>query len=190
MAKANTSNAVSIVAAQLAAKSGAKLHQATLHCFRKAGHAAGSAQLTATAHNATELAALLGKLPEWTKPIYDAIRAEWTAGYAESFGCTDKRSGNAWREAFNAAGELVPGGLVKPQNPEAARKAQQRAATAPSKASKAAPVKAPAKGADVASGVQLVLSGIEAHIIDLFRRHQFDSLLKVLADEAKTAAPM
>lgn len=156
--------------------------------FQAAGHAAGARDVARWEQNGAELAELLPQLPTWDKATYDAVRGAWVAGYMGAYDCTEKRAGNAWREAFNAACEMVPGGLRKPQNADAAKRAARRAAAKPDAADKspdAGNVQSPAEGGEVAGAVLGKLSAIEEHIVSLMRRGKFKDAIDLLHSEAE-----
>jgi hypothetical protein len=137
------------------------------------GNTLGMAHAAITASAAAELqCALTGEGETLELKTYTSARADWVKGYTAGFGCSEKRSENAWAELFRLTG------LKKPQTVEAARKAELRkAAKTADKANplgkaKKAPT-APINGLDVAINAKeartWVLSATEENLIKWFR---------------------
>ena len=144
---------------------------------------------------ADSIAAVGDLLPALMTPAdYKTVRAQWCKGYAEAMGCKPVTAENQWAKVWR--GVELAYGFTKPKSAEAAKKAAQRAAkktNAPKAADKAdtAEPETPAKGAETAKGVQMVLSSIEAHIIAKLRAGQFKvavDCIRRLAEESATAA--
>jgi hypothetical protein len=166
-----------------------------------AGLAAGQTEVNRVESAAQGIADALASMPadfELTVATYATLRAEWVAGYAEGFGCTEKRAQNAWAEVWRAACDAF--GFAKPQSERAlaaqaqrapqvqANKAGKAAQKAAAEAAKAAlaPVP-PIKGAEAAKRIKIEVIAIEAHIIDLFRRGKFGDVITIMHSEAEKA---
>lgn len=137
------------------------------------GNTLGAAHAAITADAAAELqCALTGECETLDVKTYTSARAEWIKGYTAGFGCSEKRSENAWAELFRLTG------IKKPQTAEAAKKAELRKATKAADAAnplgkaEKAPT-APIKGADKAIKAgdtrTWVLSATEENLIRWFR---------------------
>lgn len=126
-----------------------------------------------------------------TPESYKTTRAAWVAGYEKGNACTQKRAENAWSQVFAELSGLY--GIKKPQSVAAAKKAGERAAKPADKPAKPAKpddtVTPPLKGVAAAAATKATLSGIEAHIVDLFRRGKFKDAVDFIQMEAAKAAP-
>ena len=144
----------------------------------------------AVSESAYELAvaAFKNAVVEWSH--YKALRSAFVAAKCQASGCSKEAAAKSWERLCNKCGYKAP----KSDSEAAKAKREQRAKTAEAKPAKdnatEGRIVRPGSGKSSAAGVKMELIGIEAHIIDLFRRGQFKAIIDICHSEAEKQAPM
>ena len=134
----------------------------------------------AASESAYELAvaAFKSAVVEWSH--YKALRSAFVSAKCQYSGCSKDAAAKSWERLCNKCGYKAP----KSDSEAAKAKREQRA-----KAAEGRTVR-PTSGKAASAGVKMELVGIEAHIIDLFRRGQFKAIIDICHSEAEKQAPM
>lgn len=118
---------------------------------------------------------------------YKTLRAAYVKARREASGCKAEAAAKAWERLCSRAGYKAP----KSTSKAATAKAAQRAAAKPAEdKTTSGRIVSPANNKKAAAAVKMELIGIEAHIVDLFRRGQFKAIIDICHSEAEKVAPM
>lgn len=119
---------------------------------------------------------------------YKTLRAAYIKARREASGCKADAAAKAWERLCAKAGYKAP----KSTSKAAVAKAAQREAAKPSEADKTTKgrIVSPMSGKKTAAAAKMELSGIEAHLVDLFRRGKFAAIIDICHSEAEKAATM
>lgn len=121
---------------------------------------------------------------------WERVRADFVAAYCEARGVdkSDKTTNAAARKGWSRI--LAALGVEKPKSENAAAVAKRAArAKKPADGRVASPMKT-AEAKKAAAAIKQELTGIEAHLISLFRRGQFKAMIDILHSEAEKATPV
>ena len=141
----------------------------------------------AVSESAYELAvnAFKTAVVEWSH--YKALRAAFVAAKCQAAGCSKDAAAKAWERLCAKCGYKAPASTSKAAT---AKRAQREAAKGEADKTTTGRIVKPGAAPVAAKGVKMELIGIEAHIVDLWRRGQFKALIDICHSEAEKAAPM
>ena len=119
---------------------------------------------------------------------YKTLRAAYIKARREASGCKADAAAKAWERLCAKAGYKAP----KSTSKAATAKAAQRNAAKPSEADKTTVgrIVSPMSAKKAVGAAKFELSGIEAHLVDLFRRGNFKAIIDICHSEAEKKAPV